>query len=390
MVLFCIILLASLSTVSGIKAESATTRKTTDAEYGAYSNFLTKLDASSPESVSLAKNELLARFRGKDDGNANAAFRDFSKFYTENIAALESGFSSKQHLQDVLFKIADATGLDNNPFPAFDKLDTPSARDIKKKYALALKELYQYRKSGINFGQSEGIWYTQSDPDFLKEAASVTTGDLKEYLRFNAEECKQRIAEDGGILIPWDDLRKKIIREENFAKQHPNLPEVEKDLKGSMSWMINVYLAGIENSSIDNHGDQLTPDVKNSYETFLKENTTSQYYSIVKDAYAIWVKNNFKTSRELIDYLKEKGRGQFTYMLEKGLPKNPGGNAPDSNLLSRTEGGVIAPTVKMAGSTASPAQTEETMSFTYRLIIIAVGLVLILILLWLRSKAKKD
>jgi hypothetical protein len=363
MVLSCIILLVSLSTVFG--AESSAARKTTDAEYGAYSNFLTKLDASSPESVSLAKNELLARFRGKDDERANAAFRDFSKFYTDNIAALESGFSSKQHLQDVLFKIAEATGLDNNPFPAFDKLDTPSARDIKKKYALALKELYQYRKSGINFGQSEGIWYTQSDPDFLKDAASVTTGDLKEYLRFSAEECKQRIAEDGGILIPWDDLRKKIIREENFAKQHPQLPEVEKDLKGSMSWMINVYLAGIENSSIDNHGDQLTPEVKSSYETFLKKNSTSQYYDVVKDAYAIWTKNNLEASRELIDYLKEKGHGQFTYMLEKGLPKTQGDNTTDPNLLSRSASRPLAPAVQKTGTALASTTQEHIWGHTY-------------------------
>ena len=229
----------------------------------------------------------------------------------------------------------------------------------------------------------------QSDPDFLKEAASVTTGDFKEYLRFNAEECKQRVAEDFAILISWDDLRKRISREENFAKQYPQLPEVEKDLKGSISWMMNVYLAGIENSSIDDHGVQLAPEVKSSYETFLKENSPSQYYDVVKDVYGIWTKNNFKTSRELIDYLKEKGHGQFTYMLEKGLPKNQSGN--DSNLLSQAAGSVIAPSVQTTGKTlASTTEAEKTISWTYSLIIIAVSLVLILTLLRIRSKRKNQ
>ena len=256
----------SLSALSGANAEPK--QANVSAEYSAY---LSTLDSSSPNSIVQAKTELLSRFRGKEDENANAAFRAFSKFYSDATSGLDSGFSSKPHLQELLSKIANVTGLDNNLFPAFDKLDTASAREIKKKYAPALKELHQYTNAGLNFGQAEGMWYLQSDPDFLREAASVTIGDFKAYLRFNAEECKQRIAEDGGILIPWDDLRKKIIREEGFAKQHPNLPEVEKDLKGSTSWMMNVYLAGIENSSIDNYGVQLTPEVKNSYETFLRK-----------------------------------------------------------------------------------------------------------------------
>lgn len=388
--LSCIILLIiySLSIVSGLKAASSATQKSDNAEYAAYTTFLSKLDSSSPSSIIQAKTELLLRFRGKQDESANDAFRAFSKFYSDTIAGLDGGVSSNTHLQEVLSKIADVTHLDFNLFPAFDKLDTASAREIKKKYAPALKELHQYTNAGLNFGSAEGMWYLTSDPDFLKEAASVTTGDFKEYLRFNAEECKQRIAEDAGILIPWDELRKKIIREEDFAIQHPSLPEVEKELKGSISWMMNVYLAGIENSSIDNYGVQLTPEVKNSYETYLKENTSSQYYNVVKDVYAIWTKNSFKTSRELVDYLKEKGHGQFTYMLEKGLPKNQSDN--DSNLVSRTEGSVIVQAVQAADKTlTSTTEAEETISWTYRLIVIAVSLVLILILLRIRSKRKR-
>lgn len=390
--IFCIILLAivySLSSNSAVLADTKGAQKSANPEYAAYTIFLSKLDSSSPSSIVQAKNELLSRFQGKEDESANDAFRAFSKFYGDTISGLDSGFSSKPHLQEVLSKIADATGLDNNPFPAFDKLDTASAREIKKKYAATLKELYQYRKAGLNFGQAEGTWYMQSDPDFLQDAAVVTTGDYKEYLKFNADECKQRIAEDGGILIPWDDLRKRIIREDNFAKQHSKLAEVENNLKGSISWMMNVYLAGIENSSIDDHGVQLTPEVKSSYETFLKENSSSQYYDVVKDVYGIWTKNNFKTSRELIDYLKEKGHGQFTYMLEKGLPKNQSGN--DSNLLSQAAGSIIAPSVQTTGKTlASTTEAEETISWTYSLIIIAVSLVLILVLLRIRAKRKKQ
>lgn len=393
-IIILLVMIGLLVTVSDSSADNLATQKSLISENVAYANFLSKLDSTSPNAILLAKNELFSRFRGKEDESANDAFRAFSKFYTDTVSGLDNGFSSKPYFQEVLSKIAEATGLDDNPFPAFDKLDSASAREIKKKYAPALKELYQYRKAGLNFGQAEGTWYMQSDPDFLQAAASITTGDYKDYLRFNAKECKQKIAEDGGILITWEELRKRIIREENFSKQHPQLPEVEKNIKGSISWMMNVYLAGIENSSIDNYGVQLAPEVRNSYETFLKENSSSQYYNAVKDVHAIWAKNNFKTSRELVDYLKEKGYGQFTYMLEKGLPESQSSNTnpnSESNLQSRIEGSVLVPSAPTKDNRPTSSTQTDAMktTITYPSLAGLIGLVSILILLRIRSKKKK-
>ncbi len=390
-IIILLVMIGLFSSVYDLSADNppVTTQKIVNSEYVAYTDFLRRLDSANPSSILLAKNELLTRFREKTDESGNDAFRAFSKFYSDTISRLDNGFSSKPYFQEALSKIAEATGLDNNPFPAFDKLDNTSAREIKQKYASALKELYQYRKAGINFGQSEGTWYLQGDPDFFQDASSVTTGEYKEYLRFNAEECKQNIVEDGGILVAWDELRKRIIREENFAKQHPNLPETEKNIKGSMSWLMDVYLTGIDNSSVDNHGVRLDPEIRDSYEMFLKENSSSQYYNIVRDVYAIWTKNDFKTSRELVDYLREKGHGRFIYMLGKGLPKNQRGSTVESNLQSRIEGSVSVPSVLTTNNqSASSPPAEVTISLTYGLIICLIGLVFILGFFRIRAKKK--
>lgn len=305
-----------------INANNSQTQKSTSPEYAAYVQFLNKLNTTTPDTILVAKKELLARFRGKGSEAANDAFKAFSRFYYELIAALNNRFSSEQSFQVLLSKIAEATGLYNNPFPAFDKLDNNAAREIRREHGPFLEELYQYRRGGVNFGQSEGMWYLQEDPDFLADAASITTGNYREYLKFTAEEGKEKLADDGAILISWDELRKKIIRHEKFIKEYPQSPEYEKKIKNSMSWMMDVYLAGIVNSSIVDHGHLLSPEVRKSYEAFLKENISSEYFNAVKDVYAIWTKNNFKTSRELINYLKEKGFGKFTYMLEKGSSNN--------------------------------------------------------------------
>lgn len=290
-----------------------------DHEYREYAKFLNRLDIARPNSILTAKGELFSRFKSKTDESKNEAFRAFWKFYNQVVEYSNMKFSSNESYQHILSEIAKATGLYDGPFPAFDKLNNKAAREIKNNYESFLDELCEYRTVGMNFGSSEGTWYLKGDLDFILEASSITTGGYKDYVGFYVAEWKKDVVEDGGLLISWDDLRKRIVRWEQFAVQHPQLPEIEKVVKLDLSWMINVYLAGIDNSPVYGSGGRLDSKLQRSYEVFLKEGTASAYYNVIRDVYAIWNKNEFKVSKELVVYLQAKGYEKFVYVLERAL-----------------------------------------------------------------------
>ncbi|HWR58144.1 MAG TPA: hypothetical protein VN328_04575, partial [Thermodesulfovibrionales bacterium] len=290
-----------------------------DDDYVEYVNVLSRLDKANPNSILLAKDDLLSKFNNSTDENMNEAFRAFWNFYNQAIREIDKGFSSNGDYQKVLSEISDATGLYHDPFPAFEKLDNAVTQRMKNQYAKILNELAVYRKAGMNFGSSEGGWYLKDDLDFLLAASVITKGGYKDYVRFYSEEWRKVIVNDGGLMISWDELRKRIIRWEQFGNEHTQLPETENDIRPKISWMVDVYLTGIDNSRILKAENMLNEEVKNSYEAFLKEGTTSAHFEAVKGAFDIWNKNQFKLSKELVDYLKEKGHARFIYLLEQSL-----------------------------------------------------------------------
>lgn len=324
--------LCSLSMVSNLLADVSPSaqKASVDYDHAEYVNVLNRLDKTIPNSIIVAKEELLARFGNSADDTRNEAFRSFWKFYGEVIRESDRVFSSKEAYQKVLFEIAEATGLYYDPYPAFEKLDTEAVRKIKSSHTQILGELSVYRKAGMNFGSSEGTWYLKDDLDFLLAVSSIATGGYKDYLRFYTEEWRKVIADDGGLMISWESLRKRIVRWEQFADQHPQLPETEKDIRSNISWMLDVYLTGIDNSRILRSGGILDDEVKRSYEAFLKEGASSAYYGLMKEVYSIWEKNQFRVSMELVNYLKEKGHGRFLSLLKHDLNSLADGNISNS------------------------------------------------------------
>jgi hypothetical protein len=143
-------------------------------------------------------------------------------------------------------------------------------------------------------------------------------------------------------MLSWDELRQRIIRWEQFANEHSQLPETEKDIRPKISWMVDVYLTGIDNSRILKAENMLNEEVKNSYEAFLKEGTSSAHFEVVKGAFDIWNKNQFKLSKELVDYLKEKGHARFIYLLEQSLRTAGGKKSQDATLPPQANEGYSA------------------------------------------------
>lgn len=251
-------------------------------EYREYVEFLNRLDKTDPNSILLAKEKLHTKFSASTDNNKNEAFRAFWNIYDQIICEANKIFS--------------APG--NNH-----------------------KDLSLYRKSGIDVGSYEGSEYLKEDLDFLLDASSITAGTYREYVRFSLNECRKAFVDDGILMISWDDLRQRIIRWEQFANQHSHLPETENDIRPQILRMVDIYLAGIDGSRILKSEDILIDDLRKSYETFLKENTSSAYYDKIRNVYSIWDKNQFKISKDLVTYLQENGNERFTYLLKEALRK---------------------------------------------------------------------
>ena len=165
----------------------------------------------------------------------------------------------------------------------------------------------------MTFIWGEGDWYLKEDPDFLLSVSSNLKGEYQEFTRFMGEESKQRLAQDAALTVSWDELRQRIIRWENFAKNHPDLPETERIIKPQLRRMMQWYLIGIDNTRAYDYDDtyggtaKINAELLKSYENFIRENTDSSYFPLIQGVYDILKKYDFKCRRELGDYIIKNG-----------------------------------------------------------------------------------
>ncbi len=214
----------------------------------AYEIRLSKLDRSVVRSIAEARKQFQEAFRAAGSETQVNAFRRFLAFYRDVISQTNAEFPRRKDLQKALNAVTDETGSHSSPLSALAKSTKPGASRLKAAYQRELAELAEYRRCGIDFAESEGDWYLQEDVDFVLETAAPLKGEYHEYLAFYAREHRKRVVEDGGLMMSWGDLGRRISRWERFAAAHSSLKETRTAIEPELARMMSWYLVGTDNS----------------------------------------------------------------------------------------------------------------------------------------------
>jgi len=170
-------------------------------------------------------------------------------------------------------------------------------------------------ENGLKLGYSEGAIYLYFDPTYIVASfKDVLPNTVAEYYAIEAQDIKEGFEDDGGLTIPWDSIRKRIMLHEASLNKisKVNCSYLQKLVKEKISLYANAYMLGLPNSSIE---DKII-EAKSSYEKFLSENKTSGYYKMVEKYYTDLKRNNFKFRR------KEEVKEGSTYVGPSILDKN--------------------------------------------------------------------
>lgn len=150
------------------------------------------------------------------------------------------------------------------------------------------------------------------DPEFIAAtAAKLPLGDLGEYIAFRSREDRQRLAEDAGFVVGWEDMRRRLIRWEDFERHYPNLPETRTEVKPEVIRTVGWYLFGIDNSPAYDRWPvpgpktvRLDAKLRASYARFIEENRTSAFHAVIAGIYGILRRHNFSPDAELFAFLR--------------------------------------------------------------------------------------
>jgi len=180
---------------------------------------------------------------------------------------------------------------------------------LNEKYPLSPQKEKKYKaelqKAGMLVYQSEGMYYVEADSDwFSKEFDDSLPDEWRMFLRQSGYEAKNRFAEDGVLQISFEELRKRVIFWENFLNDYPGFPE-KNQAEESLSSYLFYYLSDLHSSLNFAHIQILSADIRKSYENFIKLNSGSKYYELVKSQYTIIEDNAFKIDKKIGEKLDD-------------------------------------------------------------------------------------
>jgi len=149
------------------------------------------------------------------------------------------------------------------------------------------------------------------------------------WLRLMDYDTRNRIADDAALIISWDELATRMLAWEAFERAHHPfvlaLHEAEHRTTGWSQTLLGFYLLGIDNTPVFDWGpNTLLTQVRESYERFLADdaNRSSEYFSIVEEAMAIWEANDWQFTYDF-DRSPDTVQGQLIALLQLESPLIP-------------------------------------------------------------------
>ncbi len=234
-----------------------------------------------------------------------AAVADFSKYILN--AVLGTSDACRSSALRTFFNFSEAS------VAAYNKIHESQMASISVEDT-ADRHFKILQVAGWELGASEGSFYAQTDENWMRTTfGAIMPNDWREYFLQRSKELADEFTHDAFILIPFDDIRKRIIYWEEFLKRNPLFP-----LRDQVEYMIvnymAVYLSGTDNSRIyeqattpekHNTPRPLRHEVRTSYLNFLAVNQDSKHYPLINDWFRAIRDNKFMATDEFIDAFVE-------------------------------------------------------------------------------------
>jgi hypothetical protein len=236
-----------------------------------YQQTLTRIGFKDPASVAEAARELLKIAQAQPDKCKEELLFIFRKYYLTSL--------------DQYNEKIDQLKIDNNNQDSLNK-------------ALA--------QAGWTIKMSEGNYYLGELPDwFATEFKAVLTPAYQEYFHIRSQEIREGFSEDAGLLISWEQLRKRIIAWEKFLAQYPNFVE-RLNIQQQLKDYLGTYLAGLDNTRIYGQDRRLKQEVKASYENFIRQDKDSKYHHIIQEYFVMLKKHGFIVPKNYEAFLQKQ------------------------------------------------------------------------------------
>jgi hypothetical protein len=167
----------------------------------------------------------------------------------------------------------------------------------------SLRALLQ--RNGFDLNSTEGHAFVDEDvAHLLRTFGPLLTPAMREYLSIRSTEREARFSEDAGLRISWDSLSERIAVWERFLAENPGFAW-RTAAQGWRDMYLATYLTGMDNSRTLTDSGMLDPDVRRSYEEFLRHHGDTPAGEVVRDFLALLAAGPVPSDAAINEFLRD-------------------------------------------------------------------------------------
>lgn len=274
---------ASSASVSPSPAASASAG---DNQEKTVTDFETLLKTAGNEKAAIA--ELKAKLPGLTAANAARMVLDFET-YQNDVVMKGTAFG------DDLVKLIQASAAEPYNEKKLNDLSAVQGAALKT----ALQALFD---RGYKIVIPEGNYQAIINYDGYKSFENYLPPDISAYIEIMAAESGNRMAEDGGIIIPIHDVYTRARLTESFLQAFPESVKADQ-IANKYNGYIDAYFFGLNNTpAFDYQTKQLDQEFLDSYRKVAADSTNSPLARAVSDYLKVLMDNGYKLTNAVDNY----------------------------------------------------------------------------------------
>ena len=206
----------------------------------------------------------------------------------EKISKLESKFFDNEKIEESMRGIY-------TPEFNINEIDYITNEELKNL-------LIEVRESGYKIETAEAQFYPVINYELYKGYTDHVIPAIKDYIEIMAIESNQVPAKDAALVISWDEVLTRALKQEEFIKTYSTSSKIN-EIKELYEKYINFAFYGLNNTLLfDYDTKKMNGDAKKTYLNLRETTKASPFTSAIIGLIDISQSYDYKLSKEIEEY----------------------------------------------------------------------------------------
>ncbi len=253
--------------------------------------------------------DVLKDFQALIAGNPTAA--QTLQFINDNIKNASKDVADQMIVELEKQQAADKSELENKIYDEeiqrvlsqlyMSKIDINDVSKIDNEKAKAVVK--EIRDSGFKVETAEGMFFPIVDYSVFRSFVDYTSKDIAAYIDIMATESDQVPAKDAALVIGWDEVIKRAMKQEAFIKNYPDSDKLEQ-VKQLYSLYVIYAMNGSNNTPLFSYEKNIMVDSAKDAYGKMDFSADSEFAKQMKGYMELLKKNDYKLTPEVERYRK--------------------------------------------------------------------------------------